>query len=106
MLTKEEQESYFDAHKEEAWDNVISYIRHRKDIILATGRERLVSNFENYGDESWHRHPHELLHEVIEELADAPVWEVMRLYSEEHMPLGRTRVGYTVARSVPDSPDD
>ena len=105
MLTEAEQLAYFDAHAEEAWRNIISYIGRMGPQILAMSRERLVANYATYGDESWHREPPDLMREVMEELADAPAWETMRLYSEEHSPLGRTRMHYRVA-TIPDSPDD
>lgn len=105
MLTEAEQLAFFDAHAEEAWRDIISYIGRLKPQILAMARERLVRNFAAYGDESWHRDPEDLMREVMEELADAPAWEVMRLYAQEHSPLGRARLHYRVA-SIPDSPDD
>ena len=105
MLTKEEQLAYFDAHKEEAWRNVLSYIGRMGPQILALSRKRMVENFGAYGDQSWHRDPTDLYMEVMEELADAPAWEVMRIYADEHSPLGRMRIHYRVAK-IPDSPDD
>jgi len=105
MLTEAEQLAYFDAHSEEAWRNVLSYIGRMGPQILAMSRERMVSNYANYGDESWHRDPPDLMGEVLEELADAPAWEVMRLFAEKHSPLGRTRMHYRVLRTS-DEPDD
>ena len=104
-LSKDEQLAYFDEHREEAWRNVLSYIGRQKEVILGMSRARLVENFGEYGDRSWHLPPTDLYREVMEELADAPAWETMRIYAEEHSPGGRVRSHYIVQR-VPDSPDD
>lgn len=48
-------------------------------VVKRVAKDRLLAiGLESYGDTSWRKHPDELMIEIIEELADAVVYAVMR----------------------------
>lgn len=82
QLSLEEQLELFDKYLDAATDRLLYQftVPALRRVVQRTAKERLIKNFETYGDAMWHRHPDELMIENIEELADA----ICYLIGREH----------------------
>lgn len=47
-------------------------------VVRRIAKDRLLTGIETFGDSGWRKHPDGLMLEIIEELADAIVYAVMR----------------------------
>jgi hypothetical protein len=47
-------------------------------VVKRVAKDRLLVSIESFGDTGWRKHPDDLMIEIIEELADAIVYSVMR----------------------------
>lgn len=47
-------------------------------VLRRVAKDRLLTGLETFGDSGWRKHPDTLMVEIIEELADAIVYCVMR----------------------------
>lgn len=77
-----EQETELRNHLDAGWEWMRDLLddptRRRVIERAAIGRHR--KGFDTFGDEGWHKHPDELMVEMIEELADFLVYAAMRSY--------------------------
>ena len=82
-MTLEEQLAFFDSHAEQAYERTLQIMVEHRPLIMAKARSRLISGFDEYGEGSWNKQANELLNETLQELADAPVYQVMQMRREE-----------------------
>lgn len=61
----------FDQHIDTAISMLPAYFQLHHEAIADMARDRLVSGFDEYGDEMWQQNQTELSRELGEELADA-----------------------------------
>lgn len=47
-------------------------------VLRRVAKDRLLTGIETFGDTTWRKHPDEMMVDIIEELADAIVYCVMR----------------------------
>ena len=79
-MTSAEQLALFDKHADDAILRLQFQLMepHLKGVLRRLARDRLKAGFETFGDSTWHETPDELMRDLLEELADAVVYTVMR----------------------------
>jgi len=70
----------FDKYLDQATDRLLYQftIPSLRSVVQRIAKDRLKNGYSEFLDSGWHRHPDELMKEIIEELADAIVYLVMR----------------------------
>ena len=78
--TLETQEYAFDKYVEQACDRLVQQFTEPalRSVLKRLAKSRLVAGIETFGDTGWRKHSDDLMIEILEELADAIVYTVMR----------------------------
>lgn len=95
-ITMDAQRRLLEAVADAATENLIEYLLEHRDRLARLAIERATSaDGAAYGDASWRRARAELAAETDDELADAIVYECIRLWS----PITRTLLGIEVSHA-------
>ncbi len=80
ILTLEQQSHIFDTFVESATDRLMLQftLPALRSVVQRIAKDRLIAGIEHFGDTGWRKHSDTLMIEIIEELADAIVYCVMR----------------------------
>ena len=71
----------FNKHVEEATDRLVKQLSDigLRRVVQRLAKEHMMSSISVFGDTSWEKLPDALMVEILEELADAVVYSVMRM---------------------------
>jgi hypothetical protein len=73
----DQQVGIFEAHWEDAYDDLPRILERYRAVIHDMARERLIEGFAEFGDAGYRWKPPKRLRALLEELADAAVYRTM-----------------------------